>query len=147
MSIDDNQLMIECQLALGITQKEMGALLDKDRRTIQRWQDTGCRMLPADAEKLANAVRPVRPDLAEAVLALGEKTARQAGLPGPVAAASAEVVQGIIDAAAAAADLSPETMRGAVRAAFVRAMEADVDVRAVVAAMNGGIVEETDPEG
>ncbi len=49
-----------CQLALGVTQKEMGDLLGRNRRTIQRWQARGC-LLPDEAETLANALRPEHP--------------------------------------------------------------------------------------
>lgn len=129
MPTDSATLVVQCQLALGLTQKELGALLGKDRRTIQRWQDRGCKLLPADAQTLADALRPVRPDLADEVLAHGRAMAAALGVCTP------PVLDAILEAAAAAAGTSVDAVRPAVAAAFERAAEAGVNVNAVVAAL------------
>jgi len=129
------RLMVLCQLALGITQKDMANMLGVDRRTIQRWQDKGTSLLPATAETLAKALRPEHPELADQVLALGGATAATLGL---APAASPEVIDGILQAAAEAGGASPGGIRAAVTAAFGKAVEAGVEAQAVVAGLMAG---------
>jgi hypothetical protein len=124
--------MIHCQTALGMTQAEMGAMLGKDRRTIQRWQDRGCSLLPGDAATLASALRPGHPDLADKVLALGRETADQLGMP---PATTPEMIAAIVQAAAAAGGTTPDAIRPAVAAAFAKAAAMGADARAVAAAL------------
>jgi hypothetical protein len=135
MAIDVSKLLVECQLALGISQKEMGALLGKNRRTIQRWQERGRILLPQDAEKLADAVRPVRPDLADQAVAAGVEGAKAVGLSSPP---TAEVIDAILMAAAAVSDTSVEAIRPVVAAAFAKADEMGVDVQALLVALDDG---------
>jgi len=132
MATDSAALLVHCRIALGLTQKGLGDLLGKNRRTIQRWQETGVSLMPDEAQTLANALQPVRPDLAEQVLELGRKTAL-AGLPhGP---ATAEVIGAILQAAADAAGTSPGAIRPAITAALLKAEEAGVEVSAIVAGL------------
>ena len=58
-------------MALGLTQEELGELLGRNRRTIQRWQDNDFEPMADQAEMLARALQPVRPDLAEQVPDVG----------------------------------------------------------------------------
>jgi len=137
MPSDSAKLMTLCQLALGMTQKEMGDLLGKDRRTIQRWQARGCHLMPDEAETLANALRPERPDLADQVLALGQATATTLGIP-PVA--TPEAIDAILQAAAAAAaGVSARDIRAAVTAAFVKAAQGGFHVKGVAAGLKADI--------
>jgi len=129
-------LLVHCQLALGLTQKGLGDLLGRDRRTIQRWQTSGFELMPDQAQTLADALQPVRPDLAEQVLELGRKTAILAGMTPPQIPATPEMIDAILRAAADAGGTSPEAIRSAVAAAFLRAEEAGVEVRAVVAGLS-----------
>ncbi len=125
--------MTLCQLALGVTQKEMGDLLGKNRRTIQRWQARGCGLMPDEAETLANALRPEHPELADQVVALGQATAASLGLP-PVA--TPEAIDAILQAAAAAAEgVSARAIRAAVTAAFVKAAQGGFHVKGVAAGL------------
>jgi transcriptional regulator with XRE-family HTH domain len=128
-------LLVRCQLALGLTQKEIGELLGKHRRTVQRWQKGGVDLLPDQAEKLADALRLVRPDLAEGVLEMGRKTAILAGMAPPRSRATAQVIDAILQAAADAAGTSPEAIRSSVTAAFLKAQEEGVEVSAIVAGL------------
>jgi transcriptional regulator with XRE-family HTH domain len=128
-------LLVHCQLALGLTQRQLGELLGRDRRTIQRWQEKGVELMPDQAQTLANALQPARPDLAEQVLELGRKTAIMAGMAG-VSSATAEVIDAILQAAADAGGTSPQAIRPAVTAAFLKAREVGVEVRAIVAGLS-----------
>jgi hypothetical protein len=121
-------LLVHCQLALGLTQRQLGELLGRDRRTIQRWQDKGVELMPDQAQTLAEALQPVRPDLAEQVLELARATTGNA--------ATAEVIDAILRAAANAGGTSPEAIRPAITAAFLEAREAGVEVSAIVAALS-----------
>ncbi len=118
-----------------MTQEELGELLGKTKRTIQRWQDRGFEPVGDQAEALAQALQPVRPDLAKQVLELGRKVAIAGGLTPPARPATAEVISAILRAAAAAAGMSPEAIRPAITAALLEAEESGVDVSAVVAGL------------
>jgi len=135
MPADSGALLIHCQMALGLTQQGLGDLLGMTKRTIQRWQDRGFAPLAQQAETLAHALRPVRPDLADQVLELRRKVALAAEDAPPVVPATAEVIDGILRAAADAAGTSPEAIRPAITAALLEADEAGVDVKALVAGL------------
>ena len=122
-------------MALGLDQQEFAAFLGVDRRSIQRWQDKGFSPLPGMAQKLADAVRPKRPELADRVIALGAKSAAFTGEAPPYSPASADAIADIVQAAAQASGLSSEAVRPAIAAAFTRAHETGVDVRAVIAGL------------
>jgi hypothetical protein len=133
MPTDSAALMVKCQMALGITQRQLADMLGKDRRTIQRWQRSGCILPPAEAKTLARALRPAHPELAARVLALGNQMATAFG-----AVASPEVIDGILRAAAQAVGASPATIGPAILAAFGKAAEAGLDAKAVVAGLTAG---------
>jgi transcriptional regulator with XRE-family HTH domain len=135
MPSDSAALLIHCQVALGLTQEELGDLLGKNRRTIQRWQDSGFEPMADQAETLAGALEPVRPDLAEQVRELGRKAAIAAGVTPPARPATAEVIDAILRAAADAGGTTPEAIRPAITAALLKAEEAGVEVRAIVAGL------------
>ncbi len=115
MSTNVALLMVQCQIALGLTQKAMGELLGKDRRTIQRWQDRGCILMPDDAETLAKALRPEHPDLADAVLALGHETANILGMAPAVTPEVMEILQTAAEAGGVSAEHPPRGAHGCVR--------------------------------
>jgi hypothetical protein len=130
------KLMVHAQMALQLTQRELGALVGRDRRTIQRWQDKGCTALLAEeAAALIQALRPVRPDLADEVQALHDKLAADTGQPPLPRPVPPEVIDAILDAAAAAGGSSRKAVAAIVRAAFQSAAEAGVEAGAVVAAI------------
>jgi transcriptional regulator with XRE-family HTH domain len=135
MPDDSAALLIHCQLALRLSQEELGELVGKNRRTIQRWQESGFQPSANVAETLAHALQPVRPDLAEQVLDLGRKAAIAAGMTPPARPATAEVIDAILRAAADAAGTSPEAIRPSITAALLKAEEAGVDVSAIVAGL------------
>jgi len=133
MASHSASLINQCQIALGLTQKELGALMGRDRRTIQRWVYRGCILLPAEAKTLADAVRPTRPDLADQVLELGRETAANIGMAPEV---TPEVIASILKAArAAAGGAAPMSIRAAVTAALTEVAQGGFDIRAVVAGL------------
>jgi transcriptional regulator with XRE-family HTH domain len=133
MPSDSAALLVHCQVALGLTQEELGDLLGRNRRTIQRWQDGGFEPEADEAETLARALEPVRADLAEQVRELGRKAAIGAGVTPPARPATAEVIDAILRAAADAGGTTPEAIRPAITAALLKAEEAGLEVRAIVA--------------
>jgi phage terminase Nu1 subunit (DNA packaging protein) len=134
MPTDPAALLVHIQLALGLSQQELGALIGRTKRTIQRWQGNGTPMLDEEqAGILAERLRPTHPDLADQVLALG----RRYVLAGQKDV-TPEVLEAIVGAAAAAGDMSPEGARPLVTAAFAKAAEEGVGILAVVAALRGG---------
>ena len=135
MPAESAALLVHCQMALGLTQDQLGDLLGRKRRTIQRWQESGFELTAEQAETLAHALQPVRPDLAEQVLDLGRNAATVAGATSPARPASAEVIDAILRAAADAGGTSPEAIRPAIMAALLKAEEAGVEVRAIVAGL------------
>lgn len=132
---DSSALLVQCQMALRLTQKELGELLGRNRRTIQRWQESGFAPMADDAETLADALREAHPDLAERVLELGRTTAIATGMAAPERPATAEVIDAILRAAADAVGTSPEAVRPAMTAGLLKAEEAGVEVRAILAAL------------
>jgi transcriptional regulator with XRE-family HTH domain len=135
MTMGSGPLLVHCQMALGLTQQELGELLGKTKRTIQRWQESGFAPMADQAETLARALQSVRPDLAEQVLALGRKVATATGMPPPGRPSTAEVIAAILQAAAEAGGTSPEAIRPAILAALQKAEEAGIEVSAIVAGL------------
>ena len=135
MPADSAALLVRCQIALGLTQEELGELLGRNKRTIQRWQASGFELMADQAETLAHALQPVRPDLAEQVLELGRRAAIAAGMTPPGRPATAQVIDAILRAAADAGGTSPEAIRPAITAALLKAEEAGVEVRSIVAGL------------
>jgi transcriptional regulator with XRE-family HTH domain len=127
MAIDSGKMLTQCQFALHLTQEELADLIGVSKRTIQRWQDRGCNITPAQAEALASALRPVRPDLADQVLELGRQAATEMRL------VTDEVLASILQAAASAGGVSPDAVRPAVRAAFAHAAELGLNPHVVAA--------------
>ena len=134
MPMDSATLLVNIQVALGLSQRELGAIIGKTKRTIQRWQSKGTQLLDEEAAVLlADRLRPVRPDLADEVLALG----RRFGSIGP-RPVTPEALAAILGAAAAAGGSSPEGARPLVLAAFQQAVDQGVDVGSVVVALRSG---------
>jgi transcriptional regulator with XRE-family HTH domain len=133
MPSDSATLVLHCRFALELTQKELGALLGVNRRTIQRWQRGSANLDLDQAKTLAKALRPGFPELADAVM----DHARYLGALSRLVA-SPEAIAAILRAAAMAGGTSADTARAIVMAAFASAADEGVDVRAVLAAMSAG---------
>jgi DNA-binding XRE family transcriptional regulator len=142
MAAASNVLMIECRMALGLTQEQLGNLVGRTKRTVQRWEDRGALLVAEEAEALAHALHPVRPDLAAQIAAIGHTTLEQLGLAaqadGESPVTTHDPVELVVRAAAEAMGVTPDTVRPAVAAAFVRAREAGLDVRTVAGKLAPG---------
>jgi transcriptional regulator with XRE-family HTH domain len=49
MTTNPGALLVLIQDALGLTQQELGDLIGRSKRTIQRWQSMGTRLLARDS--------------------------------------------------------------------------------------------------
>jgi len=125
-------LVVECRMALGLTQTEFGNILGRTKRTVQRWEDSGALLIPQEVEALARALHPVRPDLAEKVAVATHTTLDTLGIR-PTAGVSpdSDPIESVVRAAAEAMGVSGEAIRPAIAAAFARAHEVGLDVQAV----------------
>jgi hypothetical protein len=128
-------LLIHCQMALGLTQTQLGDLVGKTKRTIQRWQERGFTPTVDQAEALAAALQPVRPDLAEQMRELARSVAIAMGMAPPPPPVTSEVIDAILRAAAEASGTSPAAIRPAITAALRATDEAGVDLGDLVAAL------------
>jgi hypothetical protein len=127
-------LLIQCRMALGLTQQGFGDLLGRTKRTVQRWEDRGTALMLSEVEALARALLPVRPDLAAQIADAADTTLDQLGIP-PAGAASpmamSNPTDSVVRAAAEVLGVTPDAIRPAIAAAFVRAREAGLDVQTV----------------
>jgi hypothetical protein len=127
MSSDSSVLMVDVQMALGLSPTELGALIGVTKRTIQRWQARGVPALDEEeATILADSLRPTHPPLADAVMALHLHFLSYGRVASP------EALSSIFDAVAAAGNLSADAARPLVEAAFRQAGAQGLDVRAVL---------------
>jgi transcriptional regulator with XRE-family HTH domain len=135
MTVDAEGLMVHCQFALKLTQAQLGELVGVHKRTIQRWQQGRFLLTPDQAERLAVALQPVRPDLAKQVLEMGREFAASTGTNPPVLPATPEEIEEVVRAAAQAGGMSPDAIRASIAAAFTKAAALDLEVRDVVAGL------------
>jgi transcriptional regulator with XRE-family HTH domain len=123
----------ECRMALGLSQEQFGDMVGKTKRTVQRWEEGGVALIPSEVKVFARALRPVRPDLAAQMAATVGTTLDELGIV-PAAEASrrtapSDAIDSVVRAAADAMGVSPDAIRPALSAAFVRALDAGLDVR------------------
>ena len=135
-----NVLIIECRMALGLTQEEMGKLVGCTKRTVQRWEDRGALLVAPEVEALVRALHPVRPDLATQIAAIDGRTPDQIGLSTPAGRTSgapkSDPIDAVVVAAAEAIGVTAEAVRPAVAAAFARAEDEGLDVKTVNERLN-----------
>jgi hypothetical protein len=106
MSSDSSVLMVDVQIALALSQTELGALIGVTKRTIQRWQARGVPSLDEEeATILADRLRPTHPHLADAVMALHLHFLSYGSVATP------EALSAIFNAVAAAGNISPDAAR------------------------------------
>jgi transcriptional regulator with XRE-family HTH domain len=130
-SSDSAALLVRIQVALGLTQEELGELIGHSKRTIQRWQSRGTTMLTGEqARLLAGELGTAHADLAEQVLALGAQYRATLGTE-----ASPQALQAILEATALEGAMTSVAARPLVEAAFQQAAAEGVTVQAVLAAL------------
>ncbi len=83
--------------------------------------------MPSQAELLADALRPTRPDLADQMMELARRQAKVLRLVTP------EQVDRVMQAAASAGGIGVEAARSIVTAALVQAADLDIDLQRLVA--------------
>ena len=128
-------LLIECRMALDLTQEAFGDILGRTKRTVQRWEDRGTMLLPSEVVALAKALSWLRPDLAAQIASSADSTLDQLGIVPHAAvttSAASDPIDSVVRAAAEAMSAAPDAIRPAVEAAFARAHELGLDVRTVV---------------
>jgi len=139
MASASSTLIVQCRMALGLTQKELGDIVGSTKRTVQRWEGSGALLTPSQVEALARALCPVRPDLAEQIAAVAGTTLDNLGIAPPTDASPpspSDAIDSVVRAAAGAMGVTPDAIRPAVAAAFERACDAGLDVQAVAERLN-----------
>ena len=135
MANASSSLIVQCRMALGLTQEQFGDMVGKNKRTVQRWEESGTTLIPSEVKAFAQALCPVRPDLAARIAAAIDTTLDELGIV-PAADASptapSDAIDSVVRAAADAMGVPPDAIRPAVAAAFVCARDAGLDVKAVV---------------
>jgi DNA-binding XRE family transcriptional regulator len=147
-------LLVHAQEALGLTQETFGRLLGVSRRTMGRWQGGAHQPSIQEWANIAGHVHRVDPTLAariatemgETLVSLGiveaprapEPPVQPAGPPPRPAVPVSDLVDSIVCAAAEAAATTPQSIRGALLAAFDRAASVQLTVDEVRATLRGG---------
>jgi transcriptional regulator with XRE-family HTH domain len=134
MALASNSLLLQSRMALGLTQQAFGDIVGLTKRTIQRWEERGATLTPLEVEALAQALNPVRPDLAAEIAAAADTTLERLGIAPAEARssmASSDPVESVVRAAADVMRVTPDAIRPAIAAAFARASEVGLDVQAV----------------
>ncbi|MDP9002663.1 MAG: hypothetical protein M3O46_21445 [Myxococcota bacterium] len=124
-------LIIDCRMALRLTQQQFGDLFGRTKRTVQRWEQAGVSLLPSETETLARALYPAERDLAEQVAAAGDSSVERLGLV-PSTDPVRDDVDSVVRAAAVVMGVHPDAIRAATAAAFERARDVGLDVQTVV---------------
>jgi transcriptional regulator with XRE-family HTH domain len=127
------ELVVQCRLALQLTQQQFGDMVGCTKRTIQRWEERGALVLVGQAHAIAVALRGSHPELAQQVAASMDMTLDQLAAYQPDSGASPRMdpIESIVYAAAEAMGITPDVARPGVAAAFERARELDVTVYTV----------------
>lgn len=143
---DKVSLAVRAKSRLGLTARELGGLLGGSKRTMERLV-TGRSIVYEDwLEKLAVAVHPLDPGLAEELADAAGRTLQALGIGSPVDAEAAAlaaiparvrvmIVESVVAAAAEALDVSPRLARPAVLAAMERAKAAALGVDDLLAVL------------
>jgi hypothetical protein len=169
MAYDPVALFSRAQLAMGLTQEQLGAKLRVSRRTAQRYAASGA---PSDALKpLAALVYPHDRDLAAAIAAAAGTTLEELGIfpppppppakPAPIAAPPEPrapppppppplppdgVVDAVVCAAAEAMDATPHQVRPGLLAAVQRARAIGVSLEQIERVLREALAPPAPPE-
>lgn len=128
--------------AMNLTQASLSESLGVSTRTLQRWEIDRSTPSPAELGKLAIAVHPRRPDLAERLARCAGTNLLALGLvkpqppsepkPDPLERLRPLLVEAVVSAAAEALDCPPRHVRPALVAAFERARQTGLGVEEVL---------------
>jgi transcriptional regulator with XRE-family HTH domain len=131
-------LVIDARRALGLSRDKFAELLRSSKRTVARWEAGESTVYPQVLFELARHVHPSDAKLAEEIALAGGTTLQKLGIAPSLEAPPLPphvLVDAIVCAAADALKAVPDTVRGAVLAAFKRARELRMTVEDVEKAM------------
>ena len=132
-------LVIDGRRTLGLSRDKFAELLRSSKRTVARWEAGQSTVYPRDLFELARHVHPNDAELAEEIALAGGATLQKLGIAPSLDATPLPphvLVDAIVCAAADALKAVPDTVRGAVLAAFKRARELRMTVEDVEKAMS-----------
>jgi hypothetical protein len=140
------QLMVGLIETLHVNSVGLAEVLGVSPRTITRYWKRGGSMAPSKAAELARKVHPVHRALAVELAAHAGRTLVELGIEAPPppavppaprapAALHRHVVDAVVAVAAEAMQATPQAVRGAVLAAFERAVALGMTAEEVLAAM------------
>lgn len=134
---DVMRLVIAADMALGLSQRELGEKVGLSTRTISRWYTKRSRPGPDAIEKIARLIHAKDPVLAEKLMAAATEELASIGYPAPAPlvattgrppGVSKQLVDAVVYAACEAMDVSPRVGRPGVLAALRRAKELGVSM-------------------
>jgi transcriptional regulator with XRE-family HTH domain len=135
---DTPRLVAQTQLALGLTQRQLGDLLSTSRRTVSRWASRKAHPTVDQLQVLARAVHAKNAALAAALAAEAGETLEGLGLvlpPSPAVPSPLRplpparlIAESVVCAAAEAMQAAPAVVREVLRAAFARAQALGLSV-------------------
>jgi hypothetical protein len=137
--------MDEARTALQVSQNGLAAKLGVSRRTGQRW-NAGKGPWGLDLQNMARIVYPVDPSLAAEIAAAGGATLEALGIVSPAPPLPApqvpmgppdRVVDAVVCAAAEAMQVTPQSVRPALLAAFACARELGLTLDGVERVLRG----------
>jgi hypothetical protein len=152
-------LLARSRLHLRFNQQQLAEFTRSSLRSVQRWETGVSSPSHPQVHLVADAVRPLDPQIAAALDAFAPRpppppAAVVAPLPPPtpppppvVAIAPHVLVDSVVCAAAEAIAVSPQAMRPAVLAAFTRAGEAGLTFEAVLGVLAPARTEEKGAKG
>ena len=129
--------------ALGVRQKKLAEMLSTSLRTVSRWAGGSTSPSAAQMTKLAALVLPRDRALAAQIAAASGATLESLGLvppappPPPPRPPVPQMIEGVVFAAAEAADLSPRAVGPALLAAFARASAVGLTLEEAVGGLKG----------
>ena len=139
-------LVIQAQLALGMTQSAFGEMLGLSRATIGRWSSGRFPgLIPSNVAAIATALYPIDPALASQLAVSCGTTLESLGIVAPIPATVSaptvslgHLVDSVVCAAADAGGQLPSVVRPALAAAFARARDVGLSMEDVVKGLKGG---------
>ncbi len=127
----DRSLLVQCRIALELTQEAFGDLLGCTKRSVQRYESQGAHLLPSHVQTLARAVNAVRPPLAEQGAAAAGTTRDRLGGGPNGDDPRLRAIESIVQAAAQAMGVTSDAVRPALAAAFAQAGQVGMDAKEV----------------
>jgi hypothetical protein len=141
MGMPVTELLHKAQMALQLSQGELGTRLGASVRTGQRWAVGLSTPIAPHFHRLAREIFPLDRALAAEAAAHGGTTLVELGLvpPPPPPPSPDRIVDSVVCAAAEAIDVMPGAVRPALLAAFTRAREIGLTMDVMEAALRARV--------